>query len=132
MVCTFASGRISAIFPKSWEASAFSQCVIVKPYKTDKSKRNEFGFGRQVMTDKKSVQLLLGPFLIQLIILYFFVLSLWLSEWIWLENAVGGSLACQFFPFLVKNSLRYNNIFTNNLLCVHEQEEKIPKKYKIN
>ncbi len=37
----------------------------------------------------------------------------------------GRSLACQIWPFLAKNFVRYYNIVTNNLLCAHEQKEKI-------
>jgi hypothetical protein len=59
--------------------------------KADKSKRKEVCFGGKVLTNKKSAQIYLGPFLIQPIILFLFVLIVLLSEWIWLENAVGGS-----------------------------------------
>jgi hypothetical protein len=54
--------------------------------KTDKSKRRIVGFGRKVVTDKKSAQFSLCPFLIQPIIFFLFVLIFLLSEWIWLEK----------------------------------------------
>jgi hypothetical protein len=73
--------------------------------KTDKSKRKEVCFGRKVLTDKKSGRFFLGPFLIQPIILFLFVLIFLLSEWICSENAVGGSWAGQICPFLTKNSM---------------------------
>jgi hypothetical protein len=73
---------------------------------TDKSKRRIVGFGRKLLMDEKSAGLFLGPFLIQPIILFLFVLTFLLSEWNWLENTVGGSLACQICPFLAKNSVR--------------------------
>ncbi len=41
--------------------------------KTDKSKRRQVGFGEKVLTDKKSAQFFLGPFLIQPTILFLFV-----------------------------------------------------------
>ncbi len=75
---------------------------------------------------KNQLDCFLGPFLIQPIILFLFVLIFLLSEWIWSENAVGGSLACQICPLLAKNSVRYYNTITNNLLCAPEQKEKIP------
>jgi hypothetical protein len=58
-----------------------------------------------VLTDKKSAQFFLGPFLIQPIILFLFVLIFLLTDWRWLENAVGGSWAGQIYPFLTKNSV---------------------------
>ncbi len=39
-----------------------------------------------------------GPFLIQPIILFLFLFSFLLLEWIWLENAVGEIWACQLSP----------------------------------
>ncbi len=60
-------------------------------YKTDKSKRRIVGFGGKVLTDKKSGWFFLGPFLIQPIILFLFVLFFLLLEQIWLENGVRGS-----------------------------------------
>ncbi len=81
-------------------------------------------FRREGVDGQKISSIFLGPFLIQPIILFLFVLIFLLSEWIWSENAVGGSWACQFCPFLTKNSVRYCNTITNNLLCVHEQKEK--------
>ncbi len=73
--------------------------------KTDKSKRRIVGFGGKVLTDKKSGRFVLGPFLIQPIILFLFILVFLLLEWIWLENSVGGSWAGQICPFLAKNSV---------------------------
>jgi hypothetical protein len=77
--------------------------------------------------DEKSAQFFLGPFLIQPIIFFLFILIFSLSERIWLENAVGGSLACQICPFLAQNSVGYYNTVTNNLLCAREQKEKNPQ-----
>jgi hypothetical protein len=74
-------------------------------HKTDKSKRRIVGFGGKVFTDEKSGQFFLGPFLIQPIILFLFVLAFLLLEWIWLENAGGGSWAGQICPFLFKHSV---------------------------
>ncbi len=72
----------------------------------DKFKRRIVGFGGKVLTDEKSGRFFLGPFSIQQpIILFLFVLVFLLSEWIWLENAVGGSWAGQICPILAKNSV---------------------------
>ena len=60
-------------------------------YKTDKSKKRIVEFTGKVLTDKKSGQFFLGPFLIQPIILFLFVLFFLLLEQIWLENGVRGS-----------------------------------------
>jgi hypothetical protein len=62
-------------------------------------------FGTKVLADKKSAQFFFGPFLIQPIILFLFVLIFFLSEWIMPENAVGGSWAGQICPFLAKYSV---------------------------
>jgi hypothetical protein len=53
----------------------------------------------------KSFSFFLGPFLIQPIILFLFVLIFLLTDWHWLENAVGRSWAGQICPFLAKNSV---------------------------
>jgi hypothetical protein len=84
--------------------------------KTNKSKRKEVCFGGNVLTDRKSAWVFFGPFLI-----------FSMSERIWSENAVGESWTCQLCPFLAKNSVRYYNTVTNNLLCARKQKEKIPK-----
>jgi hypothetical protein len=68
-------------------------------------KGKKFVFGGKVLTDEKSGQFFLGPFLIQPIILFLFVLIFLLSEWIWWENTVGGSWAGQICLFLAKNSM---------------------------
>ena len=55
-------------------------------------------------TDEKSGKNILGPFSIQPIILFFFVLSLLLLEWLLSENAVVGNLVGQFWSILRQNS----------------------------
>ncbi len=100
-ITSWIEGAYFGFCPCNW----LGFCLI--PHRTDKSKRRIVGFGGKVLTDKKSARLFLGQFLIQPIILFFFVLIFLLSEWIWLENTVGGSLACQICPFLAKNSVRY-------------------------
>jgi hypothetical protein len=55
--------------------------------------------------DEKLAQFFLGPFLIQPIILFLFVLIFLLTDWRWSENAVGGSCAGQICQFLAKNSV---------------------------
>ena len=64
---------------------------------------------------KKCLNFLWGQFSLQPIIFFLFVLTFSLLQQIWLENAVGGSLAgyCQ---LLAKTPLRYLSIVTNNLL----------------
>ncbi len=52
-----------------------------------------------------------------------FCLNFLVVRWIWLKNAMGGSLACQICLFLAKNSVSYNNTMTNNLLCVRGQKK---------
>jgi hypothetical protein len=55
---------------------------------------------------KDQFDFFLGPFLLQPIILFLFVLVFLLLEWIWLENAVmGGIWAGQICPCLAKNSV---------------------------
>ncbi len=78
---------------------------LVGGFNTDKSKRRIVEFSGKVLTAKKSGCLFLGSFLIQPIILFLFILIFLLLEWIWLENAVGGSWAGQICPFLAKNSV---------------------------
>jgi hypothetical protein len=46
--------------------------ITKRIFKTDKSKRRQVGFVGKVLTDEKSAQLFLGPFLIQPIILFLF------------------------------------------------------------
>jgi hypothetical protein len=52
-----------------------------------------------VLKDKKLAQFFLGPFLIQPIILFLFVLIFLLTDWRWSENAVVGSWAGQICLF---------------------------------
>ncbi len=66
--------------------------------------------------DEKSPQKFKGPFSIQPIILFLFVLFFLLLEWIWLENAVEGSWGVYSVNSMPKFQLRYIITITNNLL----------------
>ncbi len=68
-----------------------------------------------MLTDKKLPQFFWGQLSFQHIITFIFVCSFSLLELIWSENAVRGNLACQFCPFLAKNSIRYYNMVTKNV-----------------
>jgi hypothetical protein len=57
-----------------------------------------------VLTDKSSGQKYLGPFSIQTIILFFFVLTFLLFEWLLSENAVVGRLVGRFWSIPRQNS----------------------------
>jgi hypothetical protein len=82
-----------------------------------------------VLTDKTSAQFFLGPFLIQPIILFLFVLIFFLSEWSLPDNAVGGSWAGQICPFLAKNSVYGTIIPSQSLLCVRTEIKKSQKNH---
>ncbi len=98
-------------------------------HKTDKSKRRIVGFGGKVLTDEKSGQFFLGPFLIQPIILFLFVLVFLLLERIWLENAVGGSWAGQICPFLAKNSVWGTITLTKPVVCANRDQKSQKKNH---
>ncbi len=97
---------LTFVWLNPWEnnwGSAQNAASNISQIKTDKSKRRIVGFGGKVLADKKSGEFFLGPFSIQPIILFLFVLVFLLSEWIWSENAVGRSWPGQICPFLAKN-----------------------------
>ncbi len=98
------------------------------PDKTDKSKRKGVCFSGKVLADKKSARFFLGPFLIQPIILFVFVLIFLLTDQRWLENTVRGSWAGQICPFLAKNFV-YILLPSQKLLCMQTEIKKSQKNH---
>ncbi len=71
-------------YPESWGGEQ-------KDKKTDKTKSGLFSFGGKVLMHEKSPPLFWGQFSFRPIILFVFVFSFSLFQWIWSENAVEGS-----------------------------------------
>jgi hypothetical protein len=95
----------STCWHKGFYHNKFKKTVIQVQLRQINLKGKEFVLVGRCWWTKNQLDFILGPFLIQPIILFLFVLIFLLSKLL-LENTVGGSWACQFCPFLAKNSVR--------------------------
>jgi hypothetical protein len=76
---------------------------------------------------KNQLDFVLGPFLIQPIILFVFILIFLLTDQRWSENAVRGSWAGQICPFLAKTLCTYYNTLSKAVVRAN-RDQKITKK----
>ena len=103
--------------------------VQCRKFKTDRSKKKIFSFGGNVLADKKSGQICVGPFLIKTIMLFLFVLTFLLWEGLLSEKGVIGNWVGWFWLIPCQNSSlvpwRYSRVPSQLTYCLRRSTSSI-------